>query len=214
MHFTKPDSDFSTLLAPSGERGRFARTTTATPSGWNERSLSGAPSVAGLLRVHPVFATVDASCIGATIRAGIERTYGPGETLCTEGDAAEYYWLLLSGSVRMFYASPAGLEVTVQLFGAPAAWGEVQLLHKQRQMENCVAVDRARVLQVPKAEFLGLLRDFPDFMMNVLRDASARLLIATQYERARWRSSACASGWPTCSCRTCACTACRSRAVR
>ena len=133
---------------------------------------------------HPVFEGVDARCVSDVLQAGALKTYAPGDFLVREGDAAEHYFMLASGSVRVFYASPEGLEVTVQLYGAPSAWAEIQLLHDQRHSENCVAVDRARALRVPKRDFLRLMHAHPAFMMNVLRDASARLLLASHHERA------------------------------
>jgi CRP-like cAMP-binding protein len=139
--------------------------------------------IAGLLG-HPVFAGVPRASAEAVLKSGALRTFNPGEHVAREGDRAEHYALLASGSLRVFYSSRDGAEVTVQLYGAPAAWGEIQLLHDQRCTENIVAIDRARVLLVPKAQFLELMREEPAFMMNVLRDASARLLLATRHERA------------------------------
>lgn len=150
----------------------------ASPTfGWPNRSNK-------LLTGHPVFFGVDPVCVDTVLEVGVLKEYAPNSYLTREGDAAQFYWLLVSGSVRVFNASPAGLEVTVQLFGAPAAWGENQLLHDLPHTENVMAVDRAKVLQIPKADFLRLIRLYPSLMMNVLRDASARLLIASQHKRA------------------------------
>jgi CRP/FNR family transcriptional regulator len=136
-----------------------------------------------LLVRHPVLDKVSPACVAELLDAGLARQYGAGEFLTRESDPAQCYWLLLKGTVRAFCTSKAGQEVTVQLFGAPAAWAEDQLLHEQRHTESCVAVDRALVLQVPKREFLRIIWKYPVLMMNVLRDASGRLLVASQRER-------------------------------
>jgi CRP/FNR family transcriptional regulator len=136
-----------------------------------------------LLERHPVFAGVQAGCVAEVAAAGIARQFEPGEFLTRESDPAQFYWLLLKGSVRAFCTSKSGQEVTMQLFGAPATWAETQLLHEQRHGESTVAVDRALVLQVPKRDFLRIIWKYPALMMNVLRDASGRLLLASQRER-------------------------------
>jgi CRP-like cAMP-binding protein len=137
-----------------------------------------------LVARHPVFAGVPYACVDRLLLAGVMTTYEPGEHIAREGDVADQYCLLAKGSVRAYFTSRDGLEMTSRLYGAPAAWGEIELLHDQRCMESCVAVDRARVFKVPKGEFLELIHAYPALMMNVLRDASARLLLSTQHERA------------------------------
>jgi len=140
--------------------------------------------IRALLERHPVLEKAGAACLDELASAGQARQYAAGELLVRESDPARFYWLLLKGTVRAFCSSRSGQAVTVQLFGAPAAWAEEQLLHGQWHNESCAAVDRALVLQVPKSEFLRLISKYPALMMNVLRDASGRLLLASLRERA------------------------------
>ncbi len=107
-----------------------------------------------------------------------------GEQLTREGDDVEFYWLLLSGSVRVYYTSVQGFEVTVKIFAAPAAWAEMQILTDHRHTEDCVCVEDAVCLCIPKAFFSTFLDAHPAFMRQVLIDTSARFLIAAQNERA------------------------------
>ncbi|MBK7859312.1 MAG: Crp/Fnr family transcriptional regulator [Archangiaceae bacterium] len=136
-----------------------------------------------LLEAHPVFAQVSLDCVTEMAAAGVVRNFRAGEFLARESEPAEHYWVLLKGAVRAFCTSATGQQVTVQLFAAPATWAENQLLHEQRLSESCVVVDRATVLQVPKREFLRIIWKYPALMLNVLRDASGRLLLANRRER-------------------------------
>ena len=101
--------------------------------------------LASQLERHPVFAQVPRACLEEVAACGVSRQYAPGDFMSREGDPAQFYWLLLRGSARAFCASRGGQEVTVQLFGAPAAWGENELLHEQRHAESCVAVGMCTV---------------------------------------------------------------------
>jgi CRP-like cAMP-binding protein len=133
---------------------------------------------------HPILQGLDAAALDAIAARALWKSYDAGTVLTRDGEPAWAYWLLLGGSVRVFYRSPEGLEVTVKLFAAPAAWAEMQVLHSYIHTEDCVAVDRATVACLRKADFEALLDLHPRFMKNVLLDAGARFLIATQHERA------------------------------
>jgi CRP-like cAMP-binding protein len=133
---------------------------------------------------HPLLVGTTAEARSTIAARGRLQTFEPGEFLSREGDPAEDYWLLLLGSVRVFYTSPDGFEVTVKVFRAPAAWAEIEVLTGFHHIEDCVAVDRATALRLARAEFEALLDAHPRFMRNVLYDTCARFLIAAQNERA------------------------------
>ena len=136
------------------------------------------------LATHPILAGVTDDVRRLFISEGEVATYEPGQLLSQEGEPSRFYWLLCSGSVRVFYASPQGFEVTVKIFAAPAAWAEMELLTGHPHIEDCVAVDRCVVVRIGKTGFEGLLEQSPRFMRNVLDDTCARFLIAAQHERA------------------------------
>lgn len=134
------------------------------------------------LATHPLLAGCDDDARAAVLAAGRVQVFAPGDVLSREGDVADY-WLLCAGSVRVFYRSPSGAEVTVKLFAAPAAWAEMEVLTGQPHMEDCAAVERAVVVRVPAPKFAALLDAHPRFMRNVLDDTCARFFIAAQGEK-------------------------------
>lgn len=133
---------------------------------------------------HPICAPLASGARDALWSAGRLARFAPGEHLSREGDAVDFYWLLLAGSVRVYYASVDGVEVTVKIFAAPAAWAEMQILTDHVHTEDCVSVEEAHALCVPRAFFSRFLDEHPAFMRQVLVDTSARFLIAAQNERA------------------------------
>lgn len=133
---------------------------------------------------HPIFEGVSAEVRARVLLEGRIQTFEPGELLSREGEPANDYWVLCSGSVRVYYSSPDGVEVTVKIFGAPAAWAEMEVLTGHAHIEDCSAVDRSTVLRLKRQNFEALLEASPRFMRNVLTDTCARFLIAAQHERA------------------------------
>jgi CRP-like cAMP-binding protein len=142
------------------------------------------PVAARALAGHPILNGVPEPIRRRFLDDGEVIVFAPGEMLSREGEPSRWYWVLCTGSVRVFYASPEGFEVTVKIFAAPAAWAEMELLTAHPHIEDCVAVDRSVVVRVPKAAFEKLLDDSPQLMRNVLNDTCARFLIAAQNERA------------------------------
>jgi len=133
---------------------------------------------------HPIVARLDDAAKDAIVAAGVLTPFLPGEHLSQEGDEVRFYWLLLEGTVRVYYRSSEGIEVTVKIFAAPAAWAEMQILTQHTHTEDCVCVEDAWCLCLPAAAFQKLLDAYPAFMRQVLEDTSARFLIAAQNERA------------------------------
>jgi CRP-like cAMP-binding protein len=138
--------------------------------------------VEAALPTHPLLAGCASSTIDAVRDAGRAVVFAPGDELSREGEEADY-WLLCKGSVRVFYRSPSGAEVTVKLFAAPAAWAEMEVLTKHPHIEDCAAVDKGVALRIPAAKFLALLDREPRFLRNVLDDTAARFFIAAQGEK-------------------------------
>ena len=132
---------------------------------------------------HPLLAGVPPELIDRIVREGSIEVFEAGQMLSREGEPADY-WFLTSGSTRVYYSSPSGFQVTVKIFRAPAAWAEMEVLTDHPHIEDCVAVDRATVVRLPRPLFERLLMGCPSFMRNVLYDTCARFLISAQHERA------------------------------
>jgi CRP/FNR family transcriptional regulator len=162
------------------------------------RQEDRAARAAALLAQHPLLREVGRAphdtkaagdlergrCAAALVEAGVIERFAADAYLSREGDPALHYWFLLSGSVRVSYASPEGFEVVVKVFHAPAAWAEMEVLTDQPHIEDCRAVDPALTLRVPRAPFEEIMERWPRFMKAVLLDTCARFFIAAQNERA------------------------------
>lgn len=161
------------LIVPAKKRSAPAKMPSATERGAKARAA---------LERHPLLAGCDTHVVDEILLHGAVLEFAPGAVMSREGDAADY-WLLCSGSVRVFYRSPTGAEVTVKLFSAPAAWAEMEVLTRKPHMEDCVAVDRVVAVRVRAARFVHLLDAVPRFTRNVLEDTAARFYIAAQSEK-------------------------------
>jgi CRP-like cAMP-binding protein len=93
------------------------------------------------------------------------------------------FFVLVKGSVRVFYEAPDGRQVVVKLFQTPAIFGEMECIAGLHYLESVETLEKATVLRVPQKAFLEALRSSHTFSNNVLFDLSVRLCIAARSER-------------------------------
>ena len=120
------------------------------PRVWLADRAADVPVVAvALLRSMPLFAPLPPASLEAVARAGVERTFEPGETLMREGDPGESYHAVAGGAV----------EVTVdghhlRTLGRGVGVGEVALLAHSRRTATVTAIERTHTLEIDREPFL------------------------------------------------------------
>jgi CRP-like cAMP-binding protein len=127
-----------------------------------------------------------------TAPATLERLAGLSEVLrlekdariLEEGDASEHLFVLLSGVVGVFYSSEDGVDVLVKIFGAPAVFGEMELIFGQPRQEYVECFEPCVVARMPADDFMRFMRADPEACYVMLKDVASRLAIAAYNERA------------------------------
>ncbi len=132
----------------------------------------------------PVFKGVDGAVLERFVNDGTVEVHQAGEVLLQEAEPCRAFFVLVRGSVRVFYRSPAGNEVVVKLFRAPAVFGEMECLTHIPYLETVAALEKSLALAVPRETLLAALHRCPVLTRNLLDDVAARLCIAAQNERA------------------------------
>jgi CRP-like cAMP-binding protein len=129
---------------------------------------------------------------GRTAPATLDRLAGLADVLSfdkdgrilEEGDPSEHLFVLLSGVVGVFYSSEDGVDVLVKIFGAPAVFGEMELIFGQPRQEYVECFEPCVVARLPAADFMAYMKADPDACYVMLKDVAARLAIAAYNERA------------------------------
>jgi CRP-like cAMP-binding protein len=136
------------------------------------------------LRKNAIFAS--------TASSTLERLAGLADVLrlekdariLNEGDASEHLFVLLSGVVGVFYSSEDGVDVLVKIFGAPAVFGEMELIFGQPRQEYVECFEPCVVARMPAADFMAYMRADAEACFVMLKDVASRLAIAAYNERA------------------------------
>ncbi len=128
-----------------------------------------------LLSRMPLFSGLEHNHLQTLDGIGIERRVRRNESVFSEGDDSEGFYVVLEGEVKVFKVSKEGREKILHLFGPGQPIGEVAVFSGQRFPANAQATVNTRVLFFPRAAFVQLLSSDPVLLLNMLAILSKRL---------------------------------------
>jgi CRP/FNR family transcriptional regulator, cyclic AMP receptor protein len=137
----------------------------------------------GALEGNPVFSRLGPGLRQRLVAGSTRRRYAQGERILSEGEPADRIFALEQGRVRVFHASPDGLEVLLKIFHAPAIFGEAEALSGAPYVENVDAVEPCEILVLPPSLLLDVLRADAAAAVEMLVDVASRLAIAAQNQK-------------------------------
>jgi CRP/FNR family transcriptional regulator len=130
---------------------------------------------ASLLARFPLFQSLSEADRKGLARSIPSREYGGGETLFTQGEAAEGFFCIFSGNLKVYRVAQQGREQVLRVLGPGTLCGEVPVFEGEHYPASAAATDTARVLYVPRTAFLNVARERPDVLLGMLAVLSRRL---------------------------------------
>lgn len=99
-----------------------------------------------------------------------------GASLFDQGDAAERFYLLLGGQIKLYRLSPAGNEKVIEVVTPGSTFAEaLMFLDQPRYPVGAQALSPAELISVDARDFATMLRDSVDTCFLLLGDMSQRL---------------------------------------
>ena len=98
-----------------------------------------------------------------------------GDYLFHEGDSAEGFYVVQSGSIKIHRNNALGKEQIIAVFRSGQTFAEAALAGKGGYPADAVAIEPSTVLLVPKADFVELLRHRPELALRMLGSMSQHL---------------------------------------
>ncbi len=152
------------------------------------------PEQFSALRQHHLLAALDDSQfahIGSTSQL---QTLDAGQMLFQRGDAADHFYIVLSGQLTLCLRSRSGDEKIVATLSPGQAFAEALMFGANRSYPvSAVATLKTTLVAIPNAEFLAMLRASNETCLRLLGDLSWRLhshireIEALSFENARNR---------------------------
>ena len=99
-----------------------------------------------------------------------------GEILFHAGDAAEQFFVVESGLIKLSRSNPDGQEKVIHLVRPRESFAEaVMFMDAKRFPVTAEALETSRLVGIPSDDYRNVLKDSPDTCMRLLADLSMRL---------------------------------------
>jgi CRP-like cAMP-binding protein len=128
-----------------------------------------------LLKSTPVFrrlAPPDRERVATLTSA---RQFERGDTIFSEGDPAEQFFVVVSGRVKVYKMTPAGKDVILEIFGAGDPLGAVAVYEGWPFPASAQALEETVCLAIARRDFFELLEQHPSLVRGLLAGLTMRL---------------------------------------
>lgn len=122
-----------------------------------------------------LFSGLDEEYLVEVAEIAVRRPFAKGETLFSEGEKAEGFYLLASGAIKLCKISPDGREKVLHMVHPVETFAEAAFFGDGSYPAEARGVEKGEVLFFARGAFMGLLERNPRFSLNLI--ASLSLLL-------------------------------------
>jgi len=109
------------------------------------------------------------------------RTFPPGTVLFHEKELGLTFYVVLSGSIKLFTKSNSGEEKVLSLVNAGESFGELSLLDGRPRSASAQTLEKTTVLELSSEQFMGLMQAHFDITRGILAELCRRLRTTNEH---------------------------------
>jgi len=107
------------------------------------------------------------------------RQYERGDLVFDEGDPSDFFFIVVTGRVKVFKRAPNGHDRILEIFGPGGLLGAVAAYEARPYPAFAAAMESTTCLLTPRAAFFALLEERPSLVRGLLGSLSIRLMELT-----------------------------------
>ncbi len=115
------------------------------------------------------------------LRISQRKTFPAGTTLFHEKDMGLTFYVVLSGSIKLFTRSPGGEEKILSLVNGGESFGELSLLDGRPRSASAQTLEKTTVLELASGQFMNLLEAHFDITRGILAELCRRLRATNEH---------------------------------
>lgn len=127
------------------------------------------------LRTISIFAELTDDELREISRSSLAKSFQKEKIIFLEKEAAQYFYVVLTGKVKITLQREDGKEVILSWLGEGDFFGEMALLDEEPRSATVVAADAVELLVMPRELFNRVLRQNPAFMLRIFTTLSMRV---------------------------------------
>jgi CRP-like cAMP-binding protein len=107
------------------------------------------------------------------------RAYERGDEVFSEGDPSDFFFVVVTGRVKVYKHGPAGNDIILEMFGPGGPLGAVAAYESRPYPASASAIEPSTCLLIPRQAFFALLEQHPLLVRGLLGSLSLRLVELT-----------------------------------
>lgn len=107
------------------------------------------------------------------------RQYERGDLVFDEGDPSDFFFIVVTGRVKVFKRAPNGHDRILEIFGPGGLLGAVAAYEARPYPACAAAMEATTCLLTPRPAFFALLEERPSLVRGLLGSLSIRLMELT-----------------------------------
>lgn len=128
-----------------------------------------------VLQRSPLFRGLAPPALERIAGLATQRRYAEGEIVCSQGDAGDALFAIVTGRVRISTGAADGREVFLNIMEPGDTFGEIALLDGGTRTATAVAMTDAELVSLRRDHLFELLRREPQAALELLRLCGERL---------------------------------------
>ena len=128
-----------------------------------------------LLKKVPIFAHLGESHLERISELFVKRTCRANHVIVVEEESGQSLFIIQKGSVKVSHISDDGKEVILSILKTGDFFGEMSILDGKGRSANVTALSKSELLMLRRSDFLGLLEEYPQIAISLLRELASRI---------------------------------------
>jgi CRP-like cAMP-binding protein len=132
-----------------------------------------------ILSQIPLFRRVGLEDRERIVQVAQLRPYDRGDAVFAEGDPSEFFFVVVTGRIKVYKQTPGGSDLILEIFGPGGPLGAVAAYESRPYPASAQALEPATCLVIPRQAFFALLEQHPSLVRGLLGSLSHRLVELT-----------------------------------
>lgn len=103
------------------------------------------------------------------------RIFGKNDSIFIDGQIANCFYIVYSGSVKVFKLSIQGKEHVLHIMHPTDIVAEVPMFQGEHYPANCIALEKSILLKISRDKLINLIKEEPQIALNMLALQAKRL---------------------------------------
>ena len=126
----------------------------------------------------PLFKGLQSRQLERLAKSFVQRQYGVGEAIVTQGEGGEGLFIIVSGAAEAIRERADGTKAVVNTFGPTGFFGELALLDDGLRTASVITTEATQCLVLTRWTFLGMLRQDADMGVVIAQELAKRFRMA------------------------------------